>query len=120
MTAIRLNADERRLVLTKLAEAIDPTIACRTDPRLPRYPSGVPDLDQHLNDLITNVAETLALPHDMRADKLIEWICGDCPNQFPQSYFPMRTIGGCVPRRFASQIVQRLTNLAGNSVHCRS
>jgi len=111
MTAPRLTDAQRRRVLVKLVEAIDLGIARHTDPRLPRYPSGVPDLDRHLDKLVANISQTIGLSPDARASQLVQHICGDCPHQFPQRYCPLGGIGGCVPRRFAPQIVRHITEL---------
>lgn len=105
MSTLGINNNQRRMILLAIEQAI-PTTERQCRPRgALRYPDSVPEIDQHIDDLI-RLVRAIGCGRESPAARIRAGICDRCPHQFPEHYCPLRQTGGCVPYRFSEQIAE--------------
>lgn len=98
-------------VLRAIVHTLKTLGVTQDDPNVMSYPTGVPDLEEHLDLLIR-------LAHDSgrwsRQQYLAAWrrqVCEDCPHQFPSEYCPTHQQALCVPILYAEQIADAVAKV---------
>jgi hypothetical protein len=115
MASIEISCRLRRVILLAIEKAI-PIAERPNKPRIaPRYPDSVPEIDQHIDDLVEFIRAT-GNGHESPAAQIRAGICDRCPHQFPNRYCPLHQSGGCVPFRFAEQIAEAVTGALDNEI----
>jgi hypothetical protein len=108
---------QRRAILLAI-EKVLPVPQGPTNCPLPaRYPDSVPEIDQHIDDLI-ELIRTDDLRNESSAVRIRNGICSRCPHQFPERYCAFRQFGGCVPYRYAEQIARAVIAVLGDTRGC--
>jgi hypothetical protein len=114
MTTVQSSSHRRRTILLAIELAI-PVVERRQRPgHAPPYPDSVPDIDQHLDDLVQFIRDD-NYRNESPAARIRSGICDACPHQFPERYCPLRHSGGCIPFRFAEQIGRAVSGVLGES-----
>jgi hypothetical protein len=103
MNATEITPRHRRAILLAIEKVIPKTVQQNKPLMDPRYPDSVPDIDQHIDDLI-QLVRTAAREQSSSAEQIRVGICDRCPHQFPSRYCPLHEGDRCIPRRFAEQI----------------
>ncbi len=100
-----LSISQRRAILLAIEKVLAVPQRPAHSPLPARYPDSVPEIDQHIDDLIEFIRGG-GFRTESPAARIKNGICGRCPYQFPECYCPFRQLGGCVPYRCAEQIAQ--------------
>jgi hypothetical protein len=115
MASIEISCRQRRVILLAIEKAI-PIAERPNKPRIPpRYPDSVPEIDDHIDDLVRFVRAN-GDGCESPAARIRAGICDRCPHQFPNRYCPLRQSGGCIPFNFAEQIAEAVSSALGNEV----
>ena len=107
-----ISAHQRKAILLAIEKNLPIPQGPTNRPLIARYPDSVPEIDQHIDDLIEFIRIARARS-ESPATLIRGSICGRCPHQFPERYCPFRQVSGCVPYRYAEQMVQAVFNVLG-------
>jgi hypothetical protein len=114
MTAVQSSSHRRRTIILAIELAI-PAMERRQRPgHAPRYPDSIPDIDQHIDDLVRFI-RGVNYRNESTEARIRNGICDACPHQFPKRYCPLRHRGGCIPLRFAEEIGRAVSGVLGES-----
>lgn len=112
MNSFEISYRQRRVILLAIEKAIPAAERQNKSRAALRYPDGVPEINQHVDDLVQFIG-AVAHGNESPAARIRRCICDRCPHQFPARYCPLHQSGGCVPFRFAEQIAEAISAALG-------